>query len=405
MPDETSTQLPSFPMTRRCPFQPPSEYESLRTSRPVSKVVLPTGREAWLITSYEFIRRVLTDPRVTSDRAHPGYPLLVHVPPEALRMMSQTLIGVDPPRHTQQRRLVLAEFTVKRVQRLRPRIQELVDSCVTAMLDEPERPVDLVKALSLPVPSLVICELLGVPYRDHELFQQLTMKLVNHRMDPAERAQAGGELVSYLDRLVTEKEQSGNDDDLLGRLVRRNREEGVLDHADMLGMARILLLAGFETTANMISLGVAALLSHPEQLAELRGDPALMRNAVEELLRYFSILDVATARAALADIELGDVTIRAGDGLLSVGAAANWDETVFADPDVIDIHRDARGHVAFGFGPHQCLGQHLARLELEIVFNTLFARLPGLRLAAPVEDLPFKDDASVYGLYALPVTW
>ncbi|MFI5916062.1 cytochrome P450 [Dactylosporangium sp. NPDC051541] len=403
MSDVDFAQPPAFPMQRSCPFHPPAEYEQLRAESPVSKVTLPTGRVVWLIVGHRNVREVLVDPRVTSDRTHPNFPLLASVPPEQLRAIPQTLIGVDPPEHTAHRRLVIPEFTVKRVQTMRPWITELVDGLVSDML-KAGPVVDLVQAMSLPVPSLVICEMMGVPYADHDQFQTWTARLLNFTTSPEQRAATFQELVGYLDKLVTAAEEDPQDD-LLGRLVVKNRESGVLDHTNLVGMARLLLFAGHETTANMISLGVVTLLEHPEQLAAVRADPALMPKAVEELLRYFSILDVATARVATVDMEVAGTLIRAGEGLIAIGSGANRDAEAFENPDDFDISRGARHHVAFGYGVHQCLGQNLARLELEIVLNTLFRRIPGLRLAVPVGELSFKHDANVYGINEVPVTW
>ncbi len=310
---------------------------------------------------------------------------------------------MDPPEHGPARRAVVGEFTVRRMQALRPRIQEIVDDHIDAMLAGP-RPTDLVQALALPVPSLVICELLGVPYADHDFFQSRS-KLLLDRTTSADARQAGiDELQSYLDDLVTAKEHEPTDD-LLGRQVLKQREAGVEDHDSLVWLAFLLLIAGHETTANMISLGTLALLSNPEQLAAITTDPARTPDAVEELLRYFAIADSVTSRVALADVEVGGTHIQAGEGVIALGNAANHDPEVFDDPDTLDVQRGARHHVAFGFGAHQCLGQNLARVELQIVFDTLFRRIPDLRVTAAVEELAFKDDASVYGVQELPVTW
>ncbi|WP_269858960.1 cytochrome P450 [Streptomyces sp. RPT161] len=399
-------ELPAFPMARGCPFDPPEQYSALRAERPIARVALPGDRTAWLVTRHDLLRQLLTDPRLSSDRTHPNLP----TPVPSLQAQAQqdfapianALIGLDAPRHSTHRRMLITEFTVKRVQALRPRIQEIAEGCVADLLAGP-RPADLVSALSLPVPSMVICELLGVPYADRDFFQSRTRTVVSFNASPEDRSAAIRALRGFLDELVTAKEREPSDD-LLGRLILRNREAEVFTHELLVGLAALLLLAGHETTANMISLGTAGLLQNPQQLDQLRADPALVGQTVEELLRYFSIVD-AIPRVALADIEIGGVTIHAGDGVaLSVGGA-NRDGVAFGRADELDIQRGGRHHVAFGYGIHQCLGQNLARMELEIVFTTLFARVPGLRLAAPVAELPFKDDATIYGLYQLPVTW
>jgi cytochrome P450 len=292
---------------------------------------------------------------------------------------------------------------VKRVNAMRPRIQEIVDGLIDDILAS-EEPVDLVEKLSLPVPSLVICELLGVPYSEHDFFQENTAKILKRTVSFEERRAAFERVRGYLDQLITQKEADPGDD-LLGRQIVKLREEGTYEHGAVLGLAFLLLVAGHETTANMISLGTVGLLQNPSQLETIKADPGKTLDAVEELLRYFTIVDTATARVAVEDVELDGVTIRSGEGVLALGYTANWDPAVFDEPDKLDITRGARHHVAFGFGPHQCLGQNLARAELQIVFDTLFRRIPSLRLAVDVDDLPFKEDASIYGLYRLPVTW
>jgi cytochrome P450 len=298
--------------------------------------------------------------------------------------------------------MLITEFTVKRVQALRPRIEQIVAERIDAMLAS-DGPVDLVKELALPVPSLVICELLGVPYSDRDFFQGRTKVLIRRSTPTDERQAVADELQEYFEKLIAAKEADPGDD-LLGRLIVRNRETQVFSHELLVGLANLLLLAGHETTANVIALGTLALLEHPDQRAALVADPDLAPVAVEELLRYLTIVE-AGSRVAMADIDIAGTTIKAGEGLIALGASANRDAAAFGHPDELDIERGARHHVAFGYGIHQCLGQNLARMELDVVFRTLFARIPGLRLAVDVADLPFKDDAFIYGVYELPVSW
>jgi cytochrome P450 len=394
----------AYPKVRTCPFAPEPEYAQLRAENPVTKVPMVGGGTAWLVTRHEDVRRVLGDPRLSSDRRNPGFPQLsLNQRAVVGTSMIPSLVGMDPPEHTEARRAVLGEFTVRRIEEMRPRVQQIVDECIDGMLAAPG-PVDLVRALSLPVPSLVICELLGVPYVDHDFFQERTSRLLRKTTSAEQRIAAIDDIRSYLDELVAGKERDLTDD-LIGRQARKQRETGDVDHEALVSLAFLLLVAGHETTANMISLGTLALLENPEQLAQIVADPTRTPTAVEELLRYFTIVEAATSRTALEDVEIGGVLVRAGEGVVALGTAANRDPEAFDRPDELDINRNARRHVAFGFGPHQCLGQNLARLELQIVFDTLFRRLPGLRLAVPVEDLPFKSDANVYGIYEMPVTW
>ncbi|MFE3826786.1 cytochrome P450 [Streptomyces sp. NPDC059092] len=399
-PDRSDMTLP---VHRTCPYAPPDEYGRLREETPVVRVTLPTGATAWAVSRHEDIRTVLADPRFSSDRTAPGFPALSEGARQIAADARPTMIGLDPPEHGPARRTVLGEFTVRRMRALQPRIQQIVDECLDAMLAGP-RPADLVTALSLPVPSLVICEQLGVPYTDHEFFQRHSSQLISRTASAGKRVHALDELRVYLENLIADKEREPTDD-LLGRQILKHREDGTYDREDLIGLSLLLLIAGHETTANMISLGTMALLEHPEELAALRADPTRTPAAVEEMLRTFTIADTAVLRVAKADVEVGRVLIREGEGVLVLSNAGNHDPSVYPRPDVLDIERGARNHLAFGFGAHQCLGQNLARMELQIVFDTLFRRIPGLRLAAAVEQLAFKDDSTVYGVYELPVTW
>ncbi|WP_318206158.1 cytochrome P450 [Streptomyces sp. SCL15-4] len=397
---------PDFPMRRACPFSPPAAYAELRETAPVSRARLKVnGKPAWLVTRHDLYKKLLGDERVSANLKLPGYPLQVPVPDEILQSVPLTFLSMDPPDHTVQRRMLAPEFSVRRMRELRGRVQQIVDRQIDHMLEKgADGPVDLVTSLALPVPSLVICELLGVPYEDHGRFEEWAWAIMNHDISEEDRGRAHYELDRYVDGLVTAKESEPGDD-MISRLIEFNRQTPAVEHSDIVSMSKLMLVTGHETTANMIALGVLALLEHPEQLAAVRAEPELMPRAVEELLRFFSISDAGTARVALEDIELGGVTIRAGEGILPLNNAANHDARVFPDPDRLDVRREARSQLAFGYGVHQCIGQNLARMELDVVYSTLLTRVPTLRLAAPVEELRFKDDAIVYGLYELPVTW
>ncbi|MDQ1042791.1 cytochrome P450 [Streptomyces sp. V4I2] len=399
---ETAAPVPEFPMARAagCPFDPPPALQAQQDEGRLVKVRLWDGSTPWLVTRYEDQRALLLDPRVSADITSPGYPL--QAPSNGKNNIS--FILMDDPEHARLRRMVTAPFAVKRVEALRPGVQKIVDDLIDDMLTV-GGPVDLVQAFALPVPSLVICRLLGVPYADHDFFQENSKTLITRDAAIEDRMAAHGRLLGYLDELMGEKVADPGDD-LLSGLVGRV-ESGELSRQDVAQMGVLLLLAGHETTANMIALGTLALLEHPDQFALLRDtdDPKLVASAVEELLRYLSIVHGGRRRAALEDIEIAGQVIRAGEGVIMPNDIANRDPEAFADPDRLDLTRDARRHVAFGFGVHQCLGQPLARMELQVVYSTLYRRIPTLRLAAEVDGLPFKHDGSVYGVYELPVTW
>ncbi|MFE9442339.1 cytochrome P450 [Streptomyces sp. NPDC006602] len=399
---QAAAPVPEFPMARAagCPFDPPPNLRAQQDEGRLVRVRLWDGSTPWLVTRYEDQRALLLDPRVSADITRPGYPL--QAPSNGKNNIS--FILMDDPEHARLRRMVTAPFAVKRVEALRPGVQKIVDDLIDDMLAV-GGPVDLVQAFALPVPSLVICRLLGVPYEDHDFFQENSKILITREAAIEDRMAAHGKLLGYLDELMGEK-LAHPGDDLLSGLVERV-ESGELSRQDVAQIGVLLLLAGHETTANMIALGTLALLEHPDQFALLRDteDPKLVASAVEELLRYLSIVHGGRRRAVLEDIEIAGQVIRAGEGVIMPNDIANRDPDAFADPDRLDITRDARRHVAFGFGVHQCLGQPLARMELQVVYSTLYRRIPTLRLAAEVDGLPFKHDGSVYGVYELPVTW
>lgn len=401
---ETETEATPFPMPRKCPFSPPAEYRELRKNNSVSKVrLMLSGKEVWIVTRQDQVRHVLTSPAMSSNVKLPGYPLQFPVPDEVLQHMELPVVAMDPPDHTVRRRALIPELTAKRMQALRPRIQEVVDEHISAMLAQ-GGPVDLVEALAIPVPSLIFCELMGVPIDETATFRAFAETTVKSDVTPEEVGAATQAMDEYLAVLVEQKEKDATDD-LLGRIIARNATEGTLERKDIVALARMLLFGGFDTITNMITLGTAVLLQHPDQLADLRRDPSLLPKAIEELLRYLSIADSATARVATEDIEIDGVLIRAGEGIIALNGSANRDETVFVDPDTLDIRREITLHSAFGHGIHQCPGANLVRVELEIVFRTLFSRIPELRFAVPENELEFKSFTLIHGMKSLPVTW
>lgn len=394
--------VPDLAIKRGCPFAEPEGYAELRAAGPVVRVRLGSGQEAWAVSSHAAARELLLSDAFSVDRRNPGYPTLV---PAGGDVGFRASIGeMDPPEHGPARRAINGEFTQRRVDALRPDMQKLTDELIDAVLDGP-RPADLVAALALPVPIGMICDLLGVPEGDREEFRVRSAAMIDLFTPPQERLGAIGALLGYVDQLVTARENDPGDD-LLGRRIRKARAEGEeLDHQSLVELALTLLVAGFESTANQISLGIVALLSHPEQLELLRREPERWPAAVEELLRYCAILNPVSYRVAVEDVTIAGFPLRRGEGVVALGTAVNRDPEVFENPEKFDITRTGGRHLALGHGAHMCIGQHLARVELHVVFETLFRRIPTLRLAVPVEELSFKDEATAYGLNTLPVTW
>jgi cytochrome P450 len=399
-----AAHLMSYPAPRTSPFDPPPEYARLRAQEPVSRVRLTDGRLAWLVTRHADALFVLSDPRFGSDRRHPAFPVRVPGDGVAVGTAPPLMITIDGDEHAEAREAVVGEFTAARAELLRPRVQELADQHIDAMLAG-ERPVDLVGALALPVASLVVGEHLGVPHEDRAFFQGATARLARHGADEEERGAATTALRSYLADLVARKENAPGDD-LLSRQVGSRRERhGEVDRDGLVDLAWLLLVAGHEPTSGMISLGALALMCEPDQLDVLRGHPERVPTAVGELLRYFTVVEHLTARVAVADVEVSGVPVRKGEAVIVSGPAADRDEAAFADPDRLDLARDARRHLAFGHGPHRCPGRHVARAELQVVLETLFRRVPGIRLAVALDEVKFKHDTHSYGLHELPVTW
>ncbi|MET8847040.1 cytochrome P450 [Amycolatopsis sp. NPDC004625] len=392
-----------LPMDRDAgPFDPPSALTRLRDARPVSPLVFPDGHEGWLVTGYDEVREMMADTRFSSrldlDVIHVPYETGMPAATEPSPQLPGMFIAMDPPDHSRLRRKLTGAFTVKRMKQLEEHIAEVVER----QLDHLARlvpPVDLVQEFALPVPSLVICELLGVPYADRGTFQANSAQFMVREQTLEEKMGAYIALNTYLTELVTNK-RAEPADDILSDLARHDD----LTIEELTGAAFLLLLAGHETTANMLSLGTFALLENPEQVAELRADADLLPGAVEELLRYLSVADIFF-RYATEDLELGGETITKGSTVVVSLLAANHDPRRFENPDTLDIHRNARGLLSFGHGVHQCLGQQLARIEMRAGFGGLLRRFPDLALAVPAGEVKLRTDMNIYGVHELPVTW
>ncbi|WP_327685993.1 cytochrome P450 [Streptomyces sp. NBC_00467] len=388
-----------LPMDRPtgCPFDPPGELARFREQDPLRPMHYPDGHVGWLATGHSTVRALAADPRFSSRYELMHYPFpgagVSELPPAPVG----DLTGIDPPEHTRYRRLLAGRFTVRRMRELTARVEEIT----TDHLDAMERhggPVDLVRAYAHPVPALMICELLGVPDADRAAFQALAAAVSGLEVTEEEQFTACTALQDTMRELVAAK-RARPTNDLLGDLTNSD-----LSDAELAGIGGFLLAAGLDTTANMIGLGAFALLSHPAQADALRADPSLAETAVEELLRYLSIAHTGV-RAALEDVELEGRLIKAGDSVTVSVQAANRDPGKFADPDTLDLRRKATGHLAFGHGIHQCLGQQLARVELRVALPALFTRFPSLRLAVPPQDVPLRTGMNIHGVHRLPVAW
>ncbi|MCI3273657.1 cytochrome P450 [Streptomyces cylindrosporus] len=400
-------EAPEWPMPRAagCPFDPPPALRALTDDKPLARVRIWDGSTPWIVTGHAAQRTLLGDPRVSVDERLPGFPHWHEGMAAAVEYRPRSVFNSDAPEHTRYRRIMTGPFTLKRVEALRPTIQKITDDLIDRMLAGP-KPADLVEALALPLPTLMISELLGVPYEDHDFFQENAARGIAHNVSAEESMRTFGALNGYLVQLVEKKAAEPADDALSDIAARVNAGDITVAEAAMMGLG--LLIAGHETSANMIGLATAALLEHPEQLALLRDtdDPKVVAGAVEELLRYLGIIHGGQRRIAKEDIEIAGETIRAGEGIIIELFSANRDADVFPEPDVMDLRRaNARHHNAFGFGIHQCVGQQLARVELQIVYCTLFRRVPTLALAVERDEIQFKHDRLAYGVYTLPVTW
>jgi cytochrome P450 len=404
---EAAAAAPEYPMERsgRCPFAPPPEVMELAAVAPLSRVRIWDGSTPWLITGYDEARALFADSRVSVDDRKLGFPHWNEAMLAMVEKRPRSVFNADAEEHTFYRRMLSKPFTFKRVEGLRPAIQKITDDHIDAILGGP-KPAELVSALALPVPSLVICEMLGVPYEDHGFFQEHANVGLARYATAEDNMKGVMSLAKYLGNLVQAKMDYPAEDAVSDLAERVKAGEISIKEASQLASG--LLLAGHETTANMIGIGVLALLENPEQLAVLRDteDPKAVANAVEELLRYLSIIQNGQRRVATEDIEIAGQTIKAGEGIIIDLSPANWDPKKFPEPDHLDVQRDnADQNLAFGYGRHQCVGQQLARAELQIVFSTLLRRIPTLALATSIEEIPFKNDKLAYGVYELPVTW
>jgi len=362
------------------------------------------GDHAWIFTRYEDVRAILASPDFSAVPSKPGYPTLTPARKSSVTNYN-SFITMDPPEHGIYRRMITKEFTVKRMDALRPHVQQVTDELIDAM-EAKGRPADLVEGLAGPLPSIVISMMLGVDNSYHREMETLGQKRNNIQGDPSGTMAATQRMEEIIESVLTAKEQDpGEGEDLLKRLVIDYIRPGHLAHIDAVRMASLLYLAGHETTTNQIALGTLTLLQNPDQLAKLKADPSLIPLAVEEMLRFNTIVQYNSARVAVADVEINGHQIKAGEGVYALLTAANHDPAAFECPAQFDVARQGNPHVAFAFGIHQCLGQSLARMELAVVFETLLRRWPNMHLAVPFDQVEFKNEQLVHGVRHLPLNW
>ncbi|HYF58781.1 MAG TPA: cytochrome P450 [Burkholderiaceae bacterium] len=391
---------PRFPQPRENPMDPPRVYAEWP---PISRVTQWNGAPAWFVTRPEDIRALLMDARLSADATNPAYPAQTEALAR-LRRDYQAFAQMDPPAHTAERKLFAEEFNVRGVERMRPRVQAIVDALVDR-IEARGGEADLIADFAMPLPCSVIGTLLGVPESDHASLVEWA-RLISSRTASADEVAA---LVrefcdGYLSELVERKAREPGDD-LLSRLVVEHMLPGALTKRKVVSLARLFLTAGHESTTGTLGLGLAALLHHPDQMRLLVEDPSRIRGAVEEILRYTDVTHSGRLRVVAQDLEIGGVTMRAGDAVIMHQPTANRDPGLYPDPHRFDITRPLRPHLAFGTGIHACIGQPLARLELQLGIGTLVRRLPGLRPVLPTAELPFQSTQAIYGLEALPVRW
>jgi len=378
-------------------------YARLRQDEPVSRVRLPYGRPAWLVTSYDLAKQVLSDQRFSREATLEGdnpredpVDLQQHVP--------DSILNMDPPKHTRIRQLVGKAFTSRRVEQMRPRARQIAAGLIDDMTAAGP-PADLVQGFSSAFPAIVICELLGVPEADRPKFRRWTTAMVSaSTASPEEQQEIFLDAFSYFGELFAQRRERPGDDLITG-LAQERDNDGRLTEMELLVLANALLVGGYETTASEITNMVYTLLTHPEQLGQLQAHPQLIPDAVEEMLRYVVLGDAINPRNATVDVQLGDVLVRAGEPVLAAGTAADRDERVYDRPDELDITRQPNPHLAFGHGPHFCPGAQLARMELQVSLDTILSRLPGLRLAVPDSELAWLEGTMMRGVRALPVAW
>ncbi|MET9294262.1 cytochrome P450 [Streptomyces sp. NPDC003077] len=404
MSASTPTRALPLPREAECPYAPAPEVAVLREESPVTRVVTPTGLDAWLVTRHADVREVLGDPVRFSNRPGQAAHVLAHLSPDK-PIEAEEFSRMDGPEHLRFRRVFGPVVSMmKRVEdEYRPLVQRVVDERLDALAEKSE-PIELHEEFSKPITTAVIAELLGVPYAERGLFHRAAEALFSSVTGADEVSEKRESLTEYVGRLVAQR-RAERGTDMLSRLITKGEQaDPPMSDRELTAMGSGLLIAGYDTTASVITYGTLALLQQGEQFAALREDPSLAVNATEELVRYLGV-GIGLMREATRDTEIGGVPIAKGEFVIAAVQSANHDPSQFTDPGRLDVTRSTKGHLGFGHGPHQCVGQQIARIELQSVLATLARRVPSLRLAVPFEEIEFKRDTVVLGPARLPVTW
>lgn len=400
---ETPVNQPVARDPRR-PLDPPMEYTELREEQPIGRVRFPNGTTGWLVTRFEEGSQVFSDPRMSARRPRHDTPEGEVNEPGENAPFDPGFVMMDEPDHGLYRRMLTGRFTPKAVQqRLQPYLDKIVDEHLDAIEAGPET-FDFVQAMALPIPCLVICELLGVPYEDRDGFHHATESMMDMGKPREERDEGAFWLIDYITKLVETKRRTGATDGILAELIQRaGHDDSPFTNKQLIGLGVLLLFAGHDTTMAMMGLSTLTLLTHPEQRRGLVDRPEKIGPAVEELMRYLTIVQFGLGRVAKENLEIGGQQIKQGDLVVVAMNAANRDPRVFADPESLDLDRTMIRHLAFGYGVHACLGQNVARAELKTVLPKLFQRFPNLRLAVPLEEVPMDTTGTNYGVRKLMV--
>ena len=395
-------KYPSFPFKRENGFDLPKEYSFSRKNEPVFPVKLWNNKRAWIITNYRYFRKLIFDKRFSGDFSHFNFPTVTKARKE-IDKLEKAFVGMDNPKHGHYRNMFESEFTTKKMFNLKPKIESIADELLDKIEFEGKH-FDLVQDLAVELPAMVMCELFGSPYEDRHFVLKCAAGRHGLSQSVIEAKESANNLVKYCRELI-KKKQKNIGTDMLSRVIQNYVLTEKLNIDELSNICSMMLRAGHDTTTNMISLGTLLFLENREELNKFIKDESTTDTAIEELLRYLSPVQFAPRRVALEDVEFMGVPIQKGEGVFTIIPSANRDDYAFEKPENFNICRKKNNHMAFGFGIHTCLGQTLARIELQVVFRKLFKKFPNLKLVQKFEEIPFKYDSQIFGLYKLLVSW